>query len=355
MLKKNKTTLIITSLIILLPILFGVIIWNMFPEKMAIHLNLDGDIGFAEKSMAIFLLPLIMLVFHWVCILITAYDHRNKEQSDKVLRMVLWICPVISLFTSTFTYLLSLGITSILTTAIFLLIGVTFIIIGNYMPKTRINNTIGIRIAWTLESEANWNATHRMAGKLWVICGMAMIILSPLPMKLLPICMTAIIFIAIIPPVIFSYRFRQKEILNGDEFTKRNPSKKRTALGIVVTVITVVIVCYLMFTGEIRYVLSEDTLMVDCNHWNDEYIKLSDIEEITLITDADYGMRTYGFGTPRLSMGKFRNDAYGIYELYAYPQNKTAIEIKTSSGITLINNKTPEETKALYESILSYM
>ena len=110
-----------------------------------------------------------------------------------------------------------------------------------------------------------------------------------------------------------------------------------------------------MFTGEIRYVLSEDTLMVDCNHWNDEYIKLSDIEEITLITDADYGMRTYGFGTPRLSMGKFRNDAYGIYELYAYPQNKTAIEIKTSSGITLINNKTPEETKALYESILSYM
>ena len=43
--------------------------------------------------------------------------------------------------------------------------------IGNYLPKCRQNYTVGIKLPWTLNDINNWNKTHRMAGVLWIICG----------------------------------------------------------------------------------------------------------------------------------------------------------------------------------------
>ncbi len=49
--------------------------------------------------------------------------------------------------------------------------GLLFMVIGNYLPKVKQNNTIGIRVIWTLQDEENWNATHRFSGKLWMASG----------------------------------------------------------------------------------------------------------------------------------------------------------------------------------------
>ena len=46
------------------------------------------------------------------------------------------------------------------------------------MPKLKQNYTIGIKVPWTLNSEENWNMTHRMAGKLYVIAGVISIIIA---------------------------------------------------------------------------------------------------------------------------------------------------------------------------------
>lgn len=42
-----------------------------------------------------------------------------------------------------------------------------FIVIGNYLPKIKQNNTIGIIIVLTLQDEENWNATHSFSGRIW--------------------------------------------------------------------------------------------------------------------------------------------------------------------------------------------
>jgi uncharacterized membrane protein len=46
------------------------------------------------------------------------------------------------------------------------------------LPKCKQSHTIGIKLPWTLESEENWNKTHRFAGKLWVVCGLLVLALS---------------------------------------------------------------------------------------------------------------------------------------------------------------------------------
>jgi len=57
-----------------------------------------------------------------------------------------------------------------------ILVGLTLAIIGNYLPKCKQNYTIGIKIPWTLNSEENWNRTHRFAGRLWMVCGLAIML-----------------------------------------------------------------------------------------------------------------------------------------------------------------------------------
>ena len=57
-----------------------------------------------------------------------------------------------------------------------LFLGAVFIIIGNYLPKCKQNYTIGIKIPWTLNSEENWNRTHRFAGWLWTFSGIVVML-----------------------------------------------------------------------------------------------------------------------------------------------------------------------------------
>ena len=90
-----------------------------------------------------------------------------------------------------------------------ILLGLVFIIIGNYLPKCKQNYTIGIKIPWTLDSEENWNKTHRFAGRIWVVCGFLMILTAFFDIFWL-------FFIFTIPmvfgPLLYSYILHKKGI-----------------------------------------------------------------------------------------------------------------------------------------------
>lgn len=49
--------------------------------------------------------------------------------------------------------------------------GIMFIVLGNYLPKTRQNWFLGVRTPWTLSSEYTWEKTHRLAGRLFFCVG----------------------------------------------------------------------------------------------------------------------------------------------------------------------------------------
>ena len=179
MIKKNLKVLIITSLVILLPILAGVILWNQLPEQIPNHWNLSGEIdGWCSKPFAVFGMPLIMLAFQWLCALGTGADPKKANHPEKMVHLVLWIIPVINVLLSVLTYAVALGEELRVEVIMPVFIGLVFTIVGNYLPKCKQNYTIGIKIPWTLNSEENWNKTHRLAGKIWVVGGFVIMISS---------------------------------------------------------------------------------------------------------------------------------------------------------------------------------
>lgn len=176
--KENKKTILITALLTVLPMVFGLLLWNQLPEQMATHFNADNKVdGFSSKLFTVVGLPLIMLGGHMLSALITTIDPRRRNISNKMFSLVLWLMPFISIFTLTMIYAYNLGIP--INTNLFghLLVGLIFLIVGNYLPKIRQNYTIGIKLPWTMNNEENWSRTHRLGGVVWMIAG-AFILLS---------------------------------------------------------------------------------------------------------------------------------------------------------------------------------
>ena len=211
MLKANKKTLIFTSIVTILPVLIGIICWNRLPDVMATHFGMNNEAnGFSSKAFAVFGIPAILLAVLWLGAFVTSNDPKRQNISPKMFSLTVWIAPVTSLVVAARLYPVNLGYELDITFFSELLFGVMFIIIGTYLPKARQNYTIGIRVPWTLANEENWNRTHRLAGSLWIICGILMIIICLTRLASLP-WLVGILLITVLIPCIYSYWLHAKK------------------------------------------------------------------------------------------------------------------------------------------------
>ena len=204
MLKPYKKTLLITSLLLLLPILAGLVLWNLLPDTIATHWGADGQPdGWSSKLFAVLGLPLFMVVIHWVCIFATLADPKKQNVlHGKLFYLILWFIPLLSLVCNAAVLCYAMGIDLSIDRIIPALMGVLFIVIGNYLPKCRQSYTVGIKLPWTLADEENWRRTHRLAGPIWVAGGLVCILTAILHLPLLTL-------IAVVPmvvvPIVYSY------------------------------------------------------------------------------------------------------------------------------------------------------
>lgn len=173
MLKRNRTWIIVTGILILLPIIVGLILWKQLPETMAVQFSAsDGTAsGYRGKDFVVFALPVLILMLHIMAAVFTANDPRRQTMGDGMFRMLLFFCPMISWFIAAFTYTEALGIDIELMTLAQIFIGILVIIIGIVLPKCPQNGSIGFRFASTLRDEETWKKTHKVAGIIWILAG----------------------------------------------------------------------------------------------------------------------------------------------------------------------------------------
>ena len=93
----NKRTVILTTILTLLPIAAGLILWNKLPDQMAIHFNAANEPdNWASKPFAVVGMPAIIAVVHLVCLFVTANDPKKQNITGVMKTLMLWICPFIS-------------------------------------------------------------------------------------------------------------------------------------------------------------------------------------------------------------------------------------------------------------------
>ena len=208
---KSKKTLIITSLICLLPMLVGALVYSRLPEQVATHFDLQGNPdGWSSRAFAVFGLPGILLAVNLLIPFALQADPKHKNMSGALVNIVIWTVPVVSLLCSGLTLGRALGYDLRIEMVLPVFMGLLFILIGNYLPKTKQSYTMGIKLPWTLASEENWNRTHRLAGFLWVLGGAYFIVMSFIGWSLIAFLIP--IALMVLVPTVYSYLLYRKGI-----------------------------------------------------------------------------------------------------------------------------------------------
>ncbi len=210
MIKKNLKTMIITSVVILLPILAGFYLWDKLPEQMPIHFGENGEPdNWASKEFAVLGLPVILVALQWILTGYMGQDPKRKNISEKMVALTLWIIPVVSVLGNGITYLyLSYEDVNVVTIAT-LFLGLLLMVVGNYLPKMKQSYTMGIKLPWTLNSEENWYRTHRFSGGVFMLAGFVVLVAGFMEQIW---SVLAIIFVAAIIPTVYSYVLYKKGI-----------------------------------------------------------------------------------------------------------------------------------------------
>lgn len=170
--KAHIKGLTISSFLILLPMFVGLILWNKLPNKLPGHYNLYNEVDrYDPKWVIVFVLPLVMLAMHMFASILTLLS-KKQDIPDKVLTVLFAICPLLSNVISYISYSTALN-KSIpnVGAIIYVILGLIYMLLGNYLPKVQNNHVLGVRIKTTFESRMNWNYSNRLAGWCLVICG----------------------------------------------------------------------------------------------------------------------------------------------------------------------------------------
>ncbi|MBQ9756798.1 MAG: DUF1648 domain-containing protein [Clostridia bacterium] len=129
-------SLIITCLVCLLPIFFGVALWDRLPGEMAIHFDINNNPdNFASKGFVVFGLPVLMVILQIFCCFVNDINAHKHGERIKFERATKWIIPVMTVIVQAVTIFYGLGWQMDIRAVAALIVGAILIVVGNYLPK----------------------------------------------------------------------------------------------------------------------------------------------------------------------------------------------------------------------------
>lgn len=162
-------------LLLIAVFLGGLALYPRLPEQLPSHWNVQGQVdGYMARQVAVFFLPGIALAVYLFMLFIPMLDPRRSSYAFfsgayRLLRAAI-VLFMSGLYAATLAH--ALGSPVDVSVLVRLGVGVLFVLIGNVMGQVRSNYFVGIRTPWTLENPEVWRRTHRVAGRVWVICGL---------------------------------------------------------------------------------------------------------------------------------------------------------------------------------------
>ena len=138
----------------------------------------------------------------------------------------------------------------------------------------------------------------------------------------------------------------------GEEDRSSAVKKFGFAIGLVI----VAIVGILLFTGDVATVVDEESVSATGTFAGATTVKFDDIEEISLESGIDRGKKSFGVDSMKLNAGKFRNDEFGVYNLYAYVDTDVYVVIKYNDEegeekYMVVNQEDEKSTHEFYDEV----
>ena len=179
-----------------------------FPERVPTHWNFKGQVdGWSSAAFAAFFFPVLNLGMYLLFLVIPYIDPKKERYEE--FKHVFHIFKNFLIAFMTVIYFLTglngMGYNLPINVFVPIMVGILFILMGNYMGKLKSNWFMGARNPWTLSSEEVWNKTNRITGKIFILSGLLMILEGFLPDNVKLSFFIFIIALMVIVPNLYSF------------------------------------------------------------------------------------------------------------------------------------------------------
>ena len=150
------------------------------PDRVPMHYDFAGNLDRWGSKNENLVLPLLTILMALVWTILISYYKKKSEKADDEkesvsLKSTVKVFDIVGvaqiiLFTIMQGFLLYGEYTEVITSAtrqavdigkiVCILMGVFFIILGNYMTKTRINSIVGFRNKWSMYNDTTWKKSN---------------------------------------------------------------------------------------------------------------------------------------------------------------------------------------------------
>lgn len=220
-----------------LTVVFSAVMLGVLPEKIPVHFDIYGNPDRYGSKFEILIITVIVIALLVVSELIKRSFCKRAERTDddkkkkellsnvKVLEItmlitgiMLFVINIIYLYTTYSMANPKLGLPEIeMNSVLAILMGLTFIILGNYMPKTRKNSNIGFRLYWTMYNEITWKKSNRFASYVMMIAGVISVVVGFFAKSIVAmIVLLASLLIAILIMTVYAYIVYREERAKED-------------------------------------------------------------------------------------------------------------------------------------------
>lgn len=155
--------------------------WPQIPDgaQVPIHWGIDGTPdGYGPKWVGLLGIPILTALVVALLLVIPRFEPRRANLERSATAYVA-VGIAITLFVTALhvaAVLAALGEDVNLGMVASIGIGLAFVVMGNYLGKTRSNWFFGIRTPWTLSSDRSWTRTHRLGGIAFMAVGLLVIV-----------------------------------------------------------------------------------------------------------------------------------------------------------------------------------
>ena len=217
----NKKRIIYFALMFL-PLVVAVIALPFLPEKIPAHYNFAGEIDRFGSKYETLIFPLVSIGMGFFMLWMAKISAKQEEGGKNNEKIVFYTGMGLSVFFTLehcFSLYKSFAAAESMSYAheadinqfVCILLGISLVIMGNFMPKLRNNSVIGLRTSWSTKNDTTWKKCQLFGGVSFIICGVLMVACGIFVEGYTAMCTALGLLIAdTIICVIYSYKIAKK-------------------------------------------------------------------------------------------------------------------------------------------------
>lgn len=209
----NVKVELLLIIICIIPLAYLASNFRLLPDMVPTHFGFDGKPNdYSHKESLIYIILGMNVGINLLMFIIPFIDpKKNLSQGDNIYVKIRVLVQLLMAAISCFI-IYSAVENSADTKIMFVMLGLFFSAMGYLLRDVKPNYFVGIRTPWTLQSEDNWQKTHKACGSIWLIGGILIALIAlVIPEALQGYFMLCSIIPLVLIPVGYSYWLYTRE------------------------------------------------------------------------------------------------------------------------------------------------